>query len=240
MIDLERVTKTFGGRPVLHRASLHLPKGAISVLIGENGSGKTTTLRIVAGLTRPDEGSVRVDGINVVQDRRGAQVHLSFLPQGAAFSQLMTARSLLHFYANVRGCRRDRAEYLLEKFDLGEVAEQPVGSLSGGVRQRVGLALLFLPDAPVLLLDEPGISLDVRWRDRLREKLESEAARGKSVVVTTHLPQEWEMADHCFCCVEGSFVEVDPATFQSGLHSTADRARRSPPARIPTHGGGDG
>jgi ABC-2 type transport system ATP-binding protein len=86
-------------------------------------------------------------------------------------------------------------------------------ALSGGTRQRLGLALLLLPDAPVLLLDEPGLSLDPTWRKRLQETLCSEAARGKTVLVTTHLVAEWNNAtDRCFLCCDGRIGrELNPA-----------------------------
>jgi len=101
---------------------------------------------------------------------------------------------------------------MLDLASLGEFARVRTGALSGGTRQRLGLALLLLADAPVLLLDEPGLSLDPGWRKRLQETLHFEAQRGKTVLVTTHLVAEWnDVADRCLLCREGAIErELDP------------------------------
>lgn len=137
---------------------------------------------------------------------------MSYLPQGVAFQPRLTCRQVLGFYARLRGCPRQRVDHLLDLTGLGLHADQRCGNLSGGLRQRLGLAVLLLPDAPVLLLDEPGLSLDPGWRTRLQQLLREEAARDKTILVTTHLLAEWEgAADRCLRCDEGRITgEVDP------------------------------
>jgi ABC-2 type transport system ATP-binding protein len=192
MITAENLHKDYEGVSVLSGASLAARPGEISLLTGINGAGKTTTLRILAGLISPISGTARIAGIDVHRDRRQAQSRLSFLPQGTAFQPDMTPWQLMNFYARLRGVSRDRIAPLLSRVDLLEVRDRAVRKLSGGMQQRLGLALLFLPDAPVLILDEPGLSLDPAWRDHLRQWLIDEADRGKTVLITTHLLAEWE------------------------------------------------
>ena len=110
---------------------------------------------------------------------------------------------------------------------LREFERLPTGELSGGTRQRLGLALLLLPDAPVLLLDEPGLSLDPGWRKRLQETLRFEAERGKAVLVTTHLIAEWNNVAHrCLLCRDGAIErELDPSDLPHDFDETAQERK---------------
>ncbi len=105
-----------------------------------------------------------------------------------------------------------RCPSMLDQVGLLEAAQERTGELSGGMRQRLGLALLLLAEAPVLLLDEPGLSLDPGWRTRLQEILREEGTRGRAVLVTTHLIAEWNgVADRCLLCRDGRIErEIDP------------------------------
>ncbi|GAA5482578.1 ABC transporter ATP-binding protein [Haloferula sargassicola] len=212
MILTENLTQRYGRHEVLRGLSLDAREGEVTLLIGSNGAGKTTTLRILAGLGRASSGSARVAGIDVLRHRRRAQRQLSYLPQGVAFHPRLSCRQVLGFYARLRGVDRGRIDHVLDLTGLAVHAEKRAGKLSGGLRQRLGLATLLLPDVPVLLLDEPGLSLDPEWRGKLQSLLRDEAARGKTVLVTTHLLAEWEgAADRCLSCRDGRIEgEVDP------------------------------
>jgi len=181
-------------------------------LVGPNGAGKSTTLKVLAGLIRPTGGLARVNGFDVVIERIKAQRLLAYLPQSPSFHPRLTCLEVLRFYARLRGVLVTRCEAMLELTGLTDVARVRTGKLSGGMRQRLGLALLLLADAPILLLDEPGLSLDPAWRKRLQETLHFEAERGKTVLVTTHLIAEWNnVADRCLLCRDGVIErELDP------------------------------
>ncbi len=213
MIRAENLSKSYGRRKILDQLSLTAHAGELTLLVGSNGAGKTTTLRIVAGATRPDSGSVEVAGVNLLQRRRAAQQQLAFLPQAVNFDPRLTCRELLRFYARLRGVTLSRVPELLELVGLEDEAGKRAGELSGGLRQRLGLAVLLLPDAAVLVLDEPGLSLDPEWRVRMREMLRGQAAAGKTVLVATHLLAEWEGgADRCWRCRDGKLIgEADPS-----------------------------
>lgn len=216
MIVINDLTKTYRGHPVLRGLDLKVEAGTITLMVGSNGAGKTTTLRILAGIIRPDSGTVMLDGVDLVRDRQEAQKRLSFLPQGVAFHPRMTCRQVVRFYARLRRCPQSRADEMLAFMGLEAEAGKLTRALSGGLRQRLGLAVLLLPQSKVLLLDEPGLSLDPEWRERLQKTLRVEALRGRTVLVTTHLLAEWEgIADRSVLCREGRIAgELDPAALR--------------------------
>ncbi|MFV0415268.1 MAG: ABC transporter ATP-binding protein [Chthoniobacterales bacterium] len=212
MILAENLIKSYRRRKILDGLSFRIKKNELTLFVGSNAAGKTTTLKILAGVLKPDSGSVKIDGIDIIQNRREAQKLLSFLPQAVTFDPRLSCRQLLNFYARLRKAPLHRVDKLLEYVGLKEEADKRSHELSGGLRQRLGLAVLLIPDAPVLLLDEPGLSLDPKWRVRLQEILRDEVKNGKTVFVTTHLLGEWEgVADSCLLCRDGKLKgELDP------------------------------
>lgn len=212
MISTEHLVKNYGRTPVLRDMSMVAKTGEITLLVGPNGAGKTTTMKVLAGLVRPNGGNARINSFDVVRERIKAQLALSYLPQRPNFHPRLTCAEIIRFYARLRGVALSRCEAMLNQAGLREFERMRIGELSGGTRQRLGIALLLLPDAPVLLLDEPGLSLDPTWRKRLQETLRFEAARGKAVLVTTHLVAEWNNVAHrCLLCCDGRIErELDP------------------------------
>lgn len=204
MITAFRIHKRFRGLEVLCGASLEAAPGRITLLTGANGSGKSTLLKILAGLMQPDDGRAFIGVSDVVRNRRAAQSRLSFLPQNVAFHPSSTPERIVAFYGRLRGVDPARGGRLLGEFALREAADRPVCKLSGGQLQRLGLALALLPDASVIILDEPGAGLDPHWREVLRDRLLAETRRGAAVLLTSHLPVEWEdVLDARFDCREG-------------------------------------
>ncbi len=226
MIISDNLIKSYDRQPVLRGLSMTARSGEVTLLIGSNGAGKTTTLRILAGLSRADGGKAQICGVNIAENRIGAQRHLGFLPQGVAFHPRLTCREVLRFYARLRGIDASRVDEMLRLVGLEAEAGKRSGVLSGGLRQRLGIAVLLLPDAPVLLLDEPGLSLDPEWRERLQSLLRDEAARGKTVLVTTHLLAEWDgVADRCLLCQDGRGArEIDPCHLRKHFESQTEGA----------------
>ena len=206
------LTKSYGAKEILRGMTFRAEPRAITALVGPNGAGKSTTLKVLAGLIRPSSGLVRVNGFDVVADRIKAQSRLAYMPQSPSFHPRLSCLEVLRFYARLRGVPVARCEAMLGLTGLSDVAHVRTGKLSGGMRQRLGLALLLLADAPILLLDEPGLSLDPAWRKRLQETLHFEAQRGKTVLITTHLIAEWNnVADRCLLCRDGVIErELDP------------------------------
>jgi len=222
MIVTEHLVKHYRRKPVLRDMSILAKTGEIGLLVGPNGAGKTTTMKILAGLVRPNGGIARIHSFDIVRDRIRALRTLAYLPQRPNFHPRLTCAEIMRFYARLRGIASSRCEAMLDQTGLREFEGVRIGELSGGTRQRLGLALLLLPDAPVLLLDEPGLSLDPTWRKRLQETLRFEAARGKTVLVTTHLIAEWNNVAHrCLLCCEGRIErELDPWNLPQNFDET--------------------
>ena len=213
MISAEEITKRYGGKEVLRGISLRAKSNQITLLVGPNGAGKSTSMKIFAGLIRPDAGKACVGEIDLVERRIAAQRLLSYLPQNPSFHPKLTCMEIMRFYAGLRGVAPLRCPAMLELTGLREVANTRTEKLSGGMRQRLGLALLLLPDAPVLLLDEPGLSLDPDWRKWLQRTLRFAAERGKTILITTHLVAEWnDIAHRALLCRDGVIErDLDPA-----------------------------
>ncbi|MBP7143204.1 MAG: ABC transporter ATP-binding protein [Opitutaceae bacterium] len=225
MILALNLRKSFGKRQVLTGLTLEVQPGGVTLIVGANGAGKTTALRLIAGLSRPDGGTVSLSGRDLARQRREALALLSFLPQSPRFHPRLTVRQTTEFYARLRGCPVARVPSALDAWGVREFEDVPTGKLSGGLRQRLALAIFALPDAPVLLLDEPGLSLDPVWRERLQQFLHTQAARGRTVLVATHLLGEWEgRVDRCLLVEQGRVTgELPPDRLRESfphLHDT--------------------
>ena len=204
MILVNDLRKSFGARPVLTGLDLAVDPGVVTLMVGSNGAGKTTALRLIAGLSDPDAGKIAIDGHDLRDARTAALARLSFLPQAPRFHPRLTVLQVAGFYARLRGRPASVVPAALDAWGMCEFEKVPTGKLSGGLRQRLALAIFSLADAPVLLLDEPGLSLDPEWRQSLQHFLRHEASRGRTVLVATHLLGEWEgRADRCLLIERG-------------------------------------
>lgn len=217
MITFDAIHLDLGGQPVLRGFDLTPERGKLSLLVGPNGAGKSSALKIAAGLWKPSSGCIRYMG-KVLKPgvRRGDRI--AYLPQAPSFHPRLRTETLIRFYARLEGGGRPEARSALERFGLEAHARHRSGELSGGLRQRLGLAVLSLSRAPVWLLDEPGLSLDPFWRHRLQSWLrEICAEEGHTVLVATHLLAEWDgRADCCHLCEGGRIVgQFDPANLRN-------------------------
>ena len=228
MISAENLTKNFGRKAILRGISLRAKAKQITLMVGPNGAGKSTTIKVLAGLIRPNSGTAHVNGFNIVEQRIAAQRSIAYLPQRPSFHPKLTCLEVLRFYAGLRGVPAARCEAMLQLTGLGDVARARTEKLSGGMRQLLGVAFLLLADAPILLLDEPGLSLDPGWRKWLQQKLRFEAESGKTILITTHLIAEWnDIADRCLLCRNGIIErELDPGNLPgdfSEINSDTER-----------------
>ena len=178
-IRIEALHKTFGDVQALNGLTLTVETGSVFGFLGPNGAGKTTTIRILAGLAQPDSGRAWVNNIQVTGDHHQVSRHIGYLPQDPTFYPWMTAREFLGYVGRVFGLsgreNQARGQELLELVGLSEVATRRVGTFSGGMRQRLGVAQALVNQPEVLFLDEPVSGLDpagrrdlLRLIDRLR------------------------------------------------------------------------
>lgn len=207
IVRIEHLTKRFGTFAAVQDASLGIREGEVFALLGPNGSGKTTMMRSIVGLTIPTSGRVLVHDLDVQKSPREARHFISFLPQRVVFPETQTAREVLRFYCRLRKLPLRRADALLEHTGFAEFSNRFVSEFSGGMIQRLGLAVISLADAPILLLDEPTANLDPHGVKRFREFVINMKENGKTVIFSTHLLTEAEqLADRIAIFVGGKVV----------------------------------
>lgn len=207
IVRVRDLTKKYGAFTAVDGVSFDVNAGEVFALLGPNGSGKTSTLKCLVGLNVPTSGQIVVNGVDAIADPTEASRHISYLPQRVVFPESVTAREVLRFHARLRGLEMSVAEEALESAKFNGAAGKPVGTFSGGMVQRLGLAVAALPSAPVLLLDEPTASLDPQGVIRFREFVREQRARGTTVVFSTHLLSEVEqLADRTAVFVGGKIV----------------------------------
>lgn len=187
------VTKRFGRVTAVEGVSLGLRPGEATALVGHNGAGKTTLIKLLLGLIRPTEGSVRVLGADPT-DLAGAEARrsLGFLPENVAFHGAMTATELMAYYAGLKGQPAGRNKDLLAMVGLAEAADRRVATYSKGMRQRLGLAQALIGDPQLLLFDEPTTGLDPTSRAEVFAMIDRLRADGATVLVSTHALAEIE------------------------------------------------
>jgi Cu-processing system ATP-binding protein len=180
--------------------------------VGPNGSGKTTLMKCILGLTRVTTGTITVGGVDVSKDD-SYRARLGYMPQIARFPENLDAREVIDMIREVRGASSDRAEELIETFELGPQLNKPIRALSGGTRQKVSVvtSLMFSPD--VLILDEPTAGLDPVISSRLKDVIAAERARGTCILLTSHIMSEIEeLADTMVFLLDGSVVFHRPVS----------------------------
>jgi sodium transport system ATP-binding protein len=198
MIQVDSLRKSFGGRLTSRLAvdglTFSAQDGAITGLVGPNGSGKTTTLRLITGLLRAESGQVRVDGIDPAQDPLGARRRLGALTDGLGNYPRLTTREHLRYFGELRGMPamelEARTRHLLDLFDMREIADRRAQGFSQGERMKLALARAIINDPPNIILDEPANGLDVASARALRTLLERFRNTGKCVLLSSHLMAE--------------------------------------------------
>ena len=194
VIDVRDLNKHFGDKHVVRNVSLQVRRGEIFGFLGPNGSGKTTTIRMVCGLLTPDSGSGTCLGHDILRESAQIKRQAGYMTQKFSFWDDLTIRENLDFVARMYGMtpRRRAVDQALEELGLAAWAEQLTGALSGGWKQRLALAACMLHQPKLLLLDEPTAGVDPSARRDFWEELHRLAARGISVLVSTHYMDEAE------------------------------------------------
>ncbi len=196
-IVAEGLRKSYGRVLALDGLDLSAEQGSVLALLGPNGSGKTTTVRIFTTLLKPDSGHAKVAGLDVVADARKVRSHIGMAGQFAAVDEILTGYENLEMFGRLyhlsTTSAKRRARRLLEYFDLAEAAGRLVGTYSGGMRRRLDLAASLIVLPPIIFLDEPTTGLDPRGRLLVWQVVRELAAKGTTVFLTT---QYLEEADH--------------------------------------------
>ena len=190
MLTLDHVAVRYSGRPVLRGVSFSIGRGEIVAYLGANGAGKTTTLKVVTGLVTPDFGRVLLDGRDVAEDPLGHRRRLGYVPETAEVYPFLSGREYLVLAGRLRGLPEPslekRVDELLELLGLAPHRHQGLDSYSKGMRQKVLIATALLHDPEVLILDEPLSGLDVTSVLVMKALLRELAARGRTILYSTH------------------------------------------------------
>jgi ABC-type multidrug transport system ATPase subunit len=211
MITIEGLTKRYGTTTVVDRLTLQVGMGESVALWGPNGAGKTTVVRCVLGLVSY-AGTITVGGFDVQRDGKAVRRLIGYVPQELSFYDDLTVLEILDFSARLRRIDAERVDEVIELVDLAGHRTKAAGRLSGGLKQRLGLAAALLPDPPVLLLDEPTSNLDVTAREATIELLHDLRRDGRVMLVTSHHLEEVGMlVDRVVAMDEGRItVECPP------------------------------
>jgi ABC-2 type transport system ATP-binding protein len=207
-ILVENITKSYGSQKALNAISLEIKRGQITGLLGPNGAGKSTLMKIITGSVIPDEGTVTVNGVNVVDEPLKVQRTLGYLPEHNPQYQELYVKEYLAYVASVYKVPNSRVDEVIAQTILGPEQHKKIGALSKGYRQRVGLAAALIPDPAVLILDEPTTGLDPAQLVEIRSLLKNIAA-DKTVLFSTHIMQEVvELCSRCVFLKGGELKQV--------------------------------
>ncbi len=199
IVSVRGLTKRFGDFTAVDAVDIRVRRGSIFAFLGANGSGKSTTIRMIIGLLQPTAGTIEVDGVDVIREPRKVREHIGYMGQKVSLYPGLTLRENVEFYAGLFGLAgvglERRWGALRERFALGATEPEKVENLPAGIRQRAGLALSTLHAPPVLFLDEPTAGVDLQNRALFWELIQDEAHSGTTVFVTTHFLEEVEYCD---------------------------------------------
>ena len=235
MIEADALARYYGAFVAIDDISFGIPSGQVVALVGPNGAGKTTTMQILTGYAAPSSGTARIAGHDVRSNRLSAAARIGYLPENGPLYPDMTPAQLLRFFGEARGLDRrtlaERLDIVATQLDLQHVLEKPIGKLSKGLRQRVGLAQALLHDPAVLIMDEPTAGLDPNQIRQFRALVEQ--LRGhKTLLISTHILQEVEaMAQRVLLINSGRLVFDGSPSELAGSGSLEDAfyARTRPP-----------
>lgn len=217
LIDVQNLSKSYASKPAAQNVSFSAKAGSIIGLLGSNGAGKSTIMRMLVGSLTPDAGQAFINGYDIVTQRRQAQHQLGYLPESALGFNNLSVREFLTFTAESRGFfepqKRTLIDNVIDQLDLGGVRHKLLGTLSKGWRQRSWLGQALLHNPPVLILDEPTDGLDPNQKAQLREKLKY-LGQTKTILMSTHILEEAENMCERLVVMRDSQLVADGPTAQ--------------------------
>jgi len=202
MVTIENLHKKFGKNEVLSGVDLHIGEGGIFAVLGPNGSGKTTLIKSVLGMVIPDKGSITVMNENIKKNS-DYRHKIDYLPQIANFPSNLRVKELIKMIKDLRKPTNEDKR-LIELFKLEPFLDKKLGNLSGGTKQKVNLVLTFMFDSPIIILDEPTSGLDPISLIRLKDLIQAEKAKAKTILITSHIMSfVEEISDEIVFILEG-------------------------------------
>ncbi|MDV6329838.1 ABC transporter ATP-binding protein [Asticcacaulis sp. 201] len=223
-IDVRGLTKSFGKLKVVDAVDIAMPRGQVWGFLGPNGSGKTTTIRMLCGLLRPDAGEGTCLGYDILKQSRQIKNNVGYMTQKFSYWEDLSIRENLEFVANLYGLknRNQVVDQALETLGLASRAKQLAGTLSGGWKQRLALAACTLHSPKMLMLDEPTAGVDPQARRDFWDQIHRLSSQGLTVLVSTHYMDEAERCDQIVYIAYGKLMaqgRVEDIITQSGLYT---------------------
>jgi Cu-processing system ATP-binding protein len=222
MIKFENISKSFGKLEVLQNITLNLEMGQSVAILGPNGSGKTTLIKSLLGMVIPDSGQILFDGQNI-KNEFAYRSEIGYMPQIGNYPPNLKIAQLIDMMKDIRKGKKEGIiidEEIIELFKLKEMYQKPLGTLSGGTKQKVSAALAFLFDPKVLILDEPTAGLDPLASELLKNKILEENRKGKLIIITSHIMADLEeLSTHVVYMQEGKlklFKELEDLRVEYG------------------------
>ncbi len=223
MLTATRLGKHYGKAPALTGVSFELHPGEVTAIIGANGAGKTTLIKCLLGLLQ-FEGDVLINGIDARKKPKDARRHIGYVAQTPAFHPDLTVSETMVFYAALREVPVEEARERIASVNLDGEQDKLAGALSGGMRQRLALAVALLGSPPLLILDEPTSGLDIASRIELRELVTSQRTAGTSVLLSTHWMEDVPyIADRALVLDNGRLVYDGSTTALAGTEAAGSR-----------------
>jgi ABC-2 type transport system ATP-binding protein len=223
ILNLDHVSRRLAGRTVVRDLNLNIARGEVLGLLGVNGAGKSTTLRMIAGVLAPSAGTVMLGGADLYEQPELARRRIGYLPETPPLHAELTATEFLRFCARLHGIARaavaGAVDRVLDRCELGDVRHRPMAALSKGFRQRVGLAQAILHEPELIVLDEPASGLDPVQAMRLREIVRG-LGREHAVVLSTHV-----LPDVSACCDRVAILHRGELRHAGGLAADAGALR---------------
>jgi len=186
MIEIKDLHKRFGKNQVLKGIDLDIHQGGIFAILGPNGSGKTTLIKSILGMVIPQSGTISLNGKAIKKDWK-YRSEIDYLPQIANFPNNLSVKELIKMIKDLRANYTTKDQSLIELFKLESFLNKKLGNLSGGTKQKVNLVLTFMFDSPLIILDEPTTGLDPIALIRLKDLINSEKEKGKTILITSHI-----------------------------------------------------
>ena len=206
MIEVNNIKKSYGKRLILNDISFKANFGEKIVIVGRNGRGKSTLLKILSGAIVPDSGEINYFGKNPVKDSNVFKNDCGYLPQENPLIEDLSVLDNLRLW----GYNKNKPDkVLLEQFELEDILKQKVSKLSGGMKRRVSLASTVIKHPKLLILDEPTAALDIYYKEDIASWLNRYQKNGGIIILTTHEEAEIQGANYCFAIKDGSLIEID-------------------------------
>src|SRR5512143_1896383 len=208
-IEVDRLIKSYGDLLAVNDLSFAVRKGEVFAFLGPNGAGKTTTVAILETIRTPTSGKVTLLGMDVTKKKHDIVHRIGVLPQGFSSFDRITVRETIQYYARLFCCKETDIDGLIDLVNLKEKTKEQYKNLSGGLKQRLGIAIALVNDPEVVFLDEPTTGLDPRARREVWEVLLSQKKKGKTIFLTTHYMEEAELlADTVAIISKGKIVAM--------------------------------